>query len=184
MPARKSPAKSDGQELNEASVLAKVDRICELFQKMSFNEIDYEDGEFHLKLIREAPEKQLVGGVPYPTLMTIHAPAMSPLAAVPQPPVPSPAPAPQPPSAEDDPGLKKIVTPLSGTFYVSVSPGAPPFVRAGDEVEVGQVVCIMEAMKIMNEIKSPYAGTVVKVLRKNEEGVPQGSPLFLVRTRP
>ena len=70
-----------------------------------------------------------------------------------------------------------------GTFYAAASPGALPFVKIGDTVTVGQVLCIIEAMKLMNEIESDYAGELVKTYVTNAQPVEYGQPLFAVRTR-
>ncbi|MCS6875851.1 MAG: acetyl-CoA carboxylase biotin carboxyl carrier protein [Aquificaceae bacterium] len=75
-----------------------------------------------------------------------------------------------------------IKSPLVGTFYRSPSPGAPPFVEVGDIVSPGQVLCIVEALKVMNEIESDVAGKVVKILVENGETVEYGQPLFLIDT--
>jgi acetyl-CoA carboxylase biotin carboxyl carrier protein len=76
---------------------------------------------------------------------------------------------------------KKIVSPMVGTFYVSPSPDKPAFVKAGVRVKKGQTVCIIEAMKLLNEIESDVDGEIVKVLVNNEEMVEFGQPLFLVK---
>jgi acetyl-CoA carboxylase biotin carboxyl carrier protein len=86
------------------------------------------------------------------------------------------------PAREDD-GLQSVKSPIVGTFYESPSPGAPAFVKPGDQVEVGQVLCIIEAMKLMNEIESEYAGEVVKRLVQNGQPVEYGQPLFAIRPR-
>lgn len=86
------------------------------------------------------------------------------------------------PAHEDD-GLQSVKSPIVGTFYESPSPGAPAFVKPGDQVEVGQVLCIIEAMKLMNEIESEYAGEVVKRLVQNGQPVEYGQPLFAIRPR-
>ena len=72
-------------------------------------------------------------------------------------------------------------SPIVGTFYESPSPGAPPFVKPGDHVKQGQAVCIVEAMKLMNEIESDVAGEVVKILVGNGQPVEYGQPLFSIR---
>ena len=74
-----------------------------------------------------------------------------------------------------------ITAPLVGTFYASAAPDKPPFVTVGSQVKEGDVVCIIEAMKVMNEVISPYNGTVQKILVENEEVVGYGQPLFLIR---
>ena len=96
----------------------------------------------------------------------------------------SPIPAPQKeheeaPSAEDN--FYTIRAPMVGTFYRAPAPEAEPFVKEGDRVKVGQTVCIIEAMKIMNEIESDVDGTIVKVLAENAQPVEYGQELFLVK---
>jgi acetyl-CoA carboxylase biotin carboxyl carrier protein len=76
--------------------------------------------------------------------------------------------------------VKKIVAPLTGVFYRSASPDAEPYVDVGDRVEIGDVVCILEAMKLFNEIQSDYAGTVVRIVAENGELVSQGGDLFWI----
>ena len=76
---------------------------------------------------------------------------------------------------------KVIKSPMVGTFYVSNSPKEEPFVKVGDKVKKGQVVCIVEAMKLMNEIESEYDGEIVEVCVKNEEMVEFGKPLFKIK---
>ncbi|MDF2845731.1 MAG: hypothetical protein K0R00_4157 [Herbinix sp.] len=78
---------------------------------------------------------------------------------------------------------KKVVSPMVGTFYTAASPEKPPFVKVGDKVKKGQVLCIIEAMKLMNEIESEYDGEVVKILVNNEEMVEFGKPLFLIHDK-
>ena len=84
--------------------------------------------------------------------------------------------------AADDAGLHVVKSPIVGTFYGSPSPGASPFVAPGDHVEKGQVIGIIEAMKLMNEIESDVAGEVVKCLVSNGQAIEFGQPLFSVRT--
>jgi acetyl-CoA carboxylase biotin carboxyl carrier protein len=98
-----------------------------------------------------------------------------------QPVAPAPAaPAAQAASAET---LHEVKSPIVGTFYDSPSPGAPMFVKVGDEVEVGQVLCIVEAMKLMNEIESDVAGEIVKRIASTGQPVEYGQPLFAIRAR-
>ena len=82
---------------------------------------------------------------------------------------------------DDDAGLHIVKSPLVGTFYAAPSPGADTFVKSGDTVEVGKVLCIVEAMKIMNEIESDAAGEIVKVFVKPGQPVEYGQPLFGIR---
>ena len=77
--------------------------------------------------------------------------------------------------------LHEVKSPIVGTFYESPSPGAPPFVKVGDTVEAGQVLCIVEAMKLMNEIEADVAGEIVKRVASSGQPVEYGQPLFLIR---
>jgi acetyl-CoA carboxylase biotin carboxyl carrier protein len=79
--------------------------------------------------------------------------------------------------------LHEVKSPIVGTFYESPSPGAPAFVKVGDQVEVGQVLCIVEAMKLMNEIESDVAGEIVKRIAASGQPVEYGQPLFAIRPR-
>jgi acetyl-CoA carboxylase biotin carboxyl carrier protein len=87
--------------------------------------------------------------------------------------------APEPPEPEE--GLHIVKSPIVGTFYESPSPGSPPFVKVGDLLEVGQVLCIVEAMKLMNEIECDVAGELVKKLIANGQPIEYGQELFAVR---
>ncbi len=95
-----------------------------------------------------------------------------------------PASAPPAPAAPTDPeaGLHFVKSPIVGTFYSSPSPGASPFVSPGDHVEKGQVICVVEAMKLMNEIECDAAGEVVKCLVTDGQPIEFGQPLFSIRT--
>ncbi len=85
---------------------------------------------------------------------------------------------------EFPPHLEVIRSPIVGTFYRAPSPDAPPYVEEGDVVEKGQVLCIVEAMKIMNEIESDVKGKIVKILVENAQPVEYGQPLFLIEPMP
>jgi acetyl-CoA carboxylase biotin carboxyl carrier protein len=84
-------------------------------------------------------------------------------------------------AAEMEEKLHEVKSPIVGTFYESASPGAPAFVKIGDQVEVGQVLCIVEAMKLMNEIESDVAGEVVRRIAASGQPVEYGQPLFAIR---
>jgi len=112
--------------------------------------------------------------------------------AVPQAPVSAPpigqAPIPAVLPAKDaappvEEGLHSVRSPIVGTFYESPSPGSPPFVKPGDAVELGQVLCIVEAMKLMNEIESDVAGEIVKKLVANCQPIEYGQELFVIRRK-
>jgi len=84
---------------------------------------------------------------------------------------------------DENEGLKPVKSPIVGTFYEAASPGAPPFVKVGDQVDVGTVLCIVEAMKLMNEIESDVAGEIVKLVATNGAPVEFGQPLYMVKPR-
>jgi acetyl-CoA carboxylase biotin carboxyl carrier protein len=79
--------------------------------------------------------------------------------------------------------LHIVKSPIVGTFYEAPSPGAPPFVKVGDTVEVGQVLCIVEAMKLLNEIESDVAGEIVKKMGSNGQPIEYGQELFAIRAK-
>ena len=106
--------------------------------------------------------------------------------AAPPPPAPPSHPsdaAPPSPAAGEEAGLHIVKSPIVGTFYEASAPGADPFVKVGDHVEAGQVVCIVEAMKLMNEIECDTPGEVVKRLVASGQPVEYGQPLFSIRPR-
>ena len=94
---------------------------------------------------------------------------------------PPPAVAPPAPEPVVEEKLHEVRSPIVGTFYESPSPGAPPFVKAGDKVQAGQVLCIIEAMKLMNEIEADATGEIVKRLATNGQPIEYGQALFLIR---
>ena len=94
---------------------------------------------------------------------------------------PSATPSAPPAAAEEE--LHTVKSPIVGTFYEAPGPGALPFVKAGDQVAAGQVLCIIEAMKLMNEIEADASGEIVKVLVNNGQPVEYGQPLFAIRPR-
>ena len=94
---------------------------------------------------------------------------------------PAEPPTPAQPAVEE--GLHRVKSPIVGTFYEAPSPGAPPFVKVGDAVEVGQVLCIVEAMKLLNEIESDVAGEIVKKLATNGQPIEYGQELFVIRPK-
>jgi acetyl-CoA carboxylase biotin carboxyl carrier protein len=104
------------------------------------------------------------------------------IAAVPVPGT-TPSAAATPPAQAVEEGLHTVKSPIVGTFYEAPSPGAPPFVKAGDSVEVGQVLCIVEAMKLLNEIESDIAGEIVKKLATNGQPIEYGQELFVIRPK-
>jgi acetyl-CoA carboxylase biotin carboxyl carrier protein len=144
-----------------------------------------EHGVAEFDLEREDVKVRLKFAQPVAPVVAFSASA-APIAA-PQPvaaavPVAAVAPVAAAPALAPEENLHIIKSPIVGTFYGSPSPGAPSFVSPGERVEKGQVVCIVEAMKLMNEIEADAAGEIVKILVTNGQPVEYGQPLFSVRT--
>lgn len=146
-----------------------IRRLAELLEKSAIDEIEVVEGESKVRITRHA--------VPVaPQTVTYHAqPAPLP-AAVPESTQP-PAAAPVPESA---PQGYMIKSPMVGTFYRASSPEAVPFVEEGSVVKAGQTLCIIEAMKLLNEIEADVAGKIIKVLASNGQPVEYGEPLFII----
>ena len=165
-----------------------VDEIIKLMQAVSDNgltSLELKEGELKLSLKREKEMPQIVTvSAPSPDAAAMQMAAMQNGLAAPS--MMSPG-AMMPQAAQDtadraDIGSDKVITsPLVGTFYNASSPDAAPFVQAGDTVKKGQVLGIIEAMKLMNEIESEYDGIVEAVLVNNEEVVEYGQPLFRIK---
>jgi len=156
-------------------------QLVEFLKENQVAEFDLDRGDMKIRLKFTPPSAPAaaVGGFAH---VLANAPATMP-AALPSALMPAAHPAaPAPPAADPDAGLHLIKSPIVGTFYGSPSPGAAPFVSPGDRVEKGQVVGIIEAMKLMNEIESDAAGEVVRCLVTNGQPIEFGQPLFAVRT--
>lgn len=121
--------------------------------------------------------------VPYPvyTQPMNYNPAAIPAASIPQAVAVPGAPAAVAEQPQEDANHKKQVSPMVGTYYSQPSPDKAPFVKVGDKVKKGQTLCIIEAMKLMNEIESEHDGEIVKILINNEDMVEYGQPLFLIK---
>jgi acetyl-CoA carboxylase biotin carboxyl carrier protein len=143
----------------------EIRRLADLLRDYGLSEVEVEREGVRIRLRRE----------PAP----IMAASAGPSARGPDS-TPAPAPAVSQGQDGDEARLLTVEAPMVGTFYRAPSPDAPPFVRDGDRVKKGQVVCIIEAMKLMNEIESKVAGRVVKVLVENTQPVEYGQPLFLL----
>jgi acetyl-CoA carboxylase biotin carboxyl carrier protein len=151
--------------------IRKVKKLIELLEESGLAEIEIKEGEETVRISR-APS-----GVPAPQF--IHAAPMAAPVAAHSPAAAAPASAPAPTARRKDD--KNIVpSPMVGTFYAAGSPTAPPFVQVGDDVKVGQVLCIIEAMKMMNQIECDRAGKVTAIMVKNGDPVEFGQPLFVV----
>ncbi|MBA9077051.1 acetyl-CoA carboxylase biotin carboxyl carrier protein [Rufibacter quisquiliarum] len=154
----------------------EIQELIDFIAKSGLNKVDIETEEFKISVQREASQKVKFTSAP------AAAPAPAPLAAAPAPlaaPAAAPA-APAQPAADDTSKYITIKAPMIGTLYRSANPESPAFVNVGDEIKKGQVICIIEAMKLFNEIESEVSGRIVKVLVDNASPVEYDQPLFLV----
>ena len=156
--------------------LKQVMELLELMKEHSLEEVEFEQGDVRIKLRKSGPASGAPQMIAAPMPMA-HVPAAPP-AAVPLDPQAVPAPE---AAAEAAEGTTEITSPMVGTFYRSPAPDADAFVSEGDAVSADSVVCIIEAMKVMNEIKAEVEGEVVKVLVENGESVEYGQPLMVIR---
>jgi acetyl-CoA carboxylase biotin carboxyl carrier protein len=145
--------------------IRKVKKLIELLEESGIAELEISEGEESVRISRYPR----MGGSP----MTIAAPLVhsAPAAAA-----PATSAAERAPPNDDH----TVTSPMVGTFYSAASPGAKPFVDIGSEVKIGQVLCIIEAMKMMNQIESDKAGRVTAIIAKNGEPVEFGQPLFVI----
>ena len=165
--------------MNQKELKELIDFLIE----KDISEFELERGDVKVRIKRgaEAAAPVITHAVPVApmqmaaSLQGTHAPA--PAQAAPAASAPSAPPA----AAEEE--LHAVKSPIVGTFYEAPGPGALPFVKPGDQVAAGQVLCIIEAMKLMNEIESDTSGEVVKVLVNNGQPVEYGQPLFAIRPR-
>jgi acetyl-CoA carboxylase biotin carboxyl carrier protein len=156
--------------------LAEVARILEFMTQHGLEELEYRRGDLHVRLKRQAPAGPVHAS---PTQVPV-VPASSAAHAGPAAPIPAPYPSVSPQSGPAD-NFHTVKSPIVGTFYAAPSPGAPPFVKLGDVVKRGQVLCIVEAMKLMNEIEADQAGEIVRQFTENGQPVEYGQPLFALR---
>jgi acetyl-CoA carboxylase biotin carboxyl carrier protein len=148
--------------------LRKLKKLIDLVQESGIGELEITEGEERVRISRTGANAPVMMATP--ATMAMAAPGTAPAAA------PAPA-APEPPPAPTGHTLK---SPMVGTFYRSPSPGAPSFVEVGQAVSKGQTLCIIEAMKLLNEIESDAAGTVKAILVENGQPVEYGQPLFVI----
>jgi acetyl-CoA carboxylase biotin carboxyl carrier protein len=156
----------------------ELKELIEFLIEKDIAEFELERGDVKVKVKRAgehsaaAPAQHMafVHHAPAPTMPAAEAPG---------------APVPQAPAkaAAKEEEFHLVKSPIVGTYYEAPSPGAPPFIKVGDTVEDGQILCIIEAMKLMNEIESDVAGEIVKKLVTNGQPVEYGQPLFAIRQK-
>ena len=172
-PNRRGRSRREPSDPSASVNMAELRELIALMLDNGLAELELERAEFRVRLRRDSLPS---GAAQY---VQVPAPAPAPV------PAPAPAPAPTHPGApattSPDQDLHIIPSPIVGTFYRSPSPNADPFVKIGSNVEAESVVCIIEAMKLMNEIQAETTGEVVKIYVENGQPVEYGQPLFGIK---
>jgi acetyl-CoA carboxylase biotin carboxyl carrier protein len=153
--------------------IRKIKKLIELLEESGIAEIEIKEGEEAVRISRMPTG-------PAAAVQTYAIPAAPPPMMAPTQAAAAVAPAAVEPAARTRPNEHVITAPMVGTYYSAPSPGAKSFVEIGDEVKVGQVLCIIEAMKMMNQIESDKAGRVTSIMARNGDPVEFGQPLFVV----
>ena len=151
--------------------LIKIKQVVDLMKKSDLSEFEIQDQDFKLRIKRDLPGRAPIAAQAAPVAAAPVAAAPAHMAAAPSPAAPAAA----------DPSIKLVTSPMVGTYYCTPSPENPPFVTVGSPIKADTVVCIIEAMKVMNEIQSEISGTVVECLVANGTSVEFGQPLFRVK---
>lgn len=153
--------------------LRKLKTLIDLVADSGISEIEVTEGEDKVRIVKHAPGLlQPGGGQSTPAAAAVPAALAAPSAA-------APAGAGMPAAAEEPKG-QVVKSPMVGTFYRSSTPGAKPYVELGQVVKEGETLCIIEAMKLLNEIESEFAGTVKEILVENGQPVEYGQPLIVI----
>jgi len=155
--------------------LRKLKTLIDLVSESNVSELEITEAEGKVRIVKSPPVAPQP--LPAPAALAALGPIIPLAPAAPSSAAETPAPA-QPAAAAPKGVLLK--SPMVGTFYRAASPGAKPFVEIGQAVKVGEAVCIVEAMKILNEIEAEHAGTVTQILAENGQAVEYGQPLFVL----
>ncbi len=154
--------------------LRKLKTLIDLVSDSNVSELEITEAEGKVRIVKA------MGYAPAAAAVSSH-PAAAPVAAAPAALAPAPAAADMPAAAEPTPDAShRVTSPMVGTFYRSSSPGAKAFVEVGDTVKEGQTICIIEAMKILNEIEADKSGTVKEILCENGQAVEYGQALLVI----
>jgi acetyl-CoA carboxylase biotin carboxyl carrier protein len=160
----------------------ELKELIEFLIEKDIAEFELERGDVKVR-IKRAGEHTVVHSHGEPRFYAVPPAAATPAEVGAAPVVPAPAAPAQPAAPAPEEDLHTVKSPIVGTFYEAPSPGAPPFVKAGDAVEIGQVLCIVEAMKLLNEIESDVGGEIVKKLAVNGQPIEYGQELFVIRPK-
>jgi acetyl-CoA carboxylase biotin carboxyl carrier protein len=157
----------------------ELKELIEFLIEKDIAEFELERGDVKVKIKRgQAAIVQSRTEVPFVAVPAVSGPVAQVISSA----VPNPAAAPVPAPVQEE-NLHIVKSPIVGTLYEAPSPGAPPFVKVGDMVEVGQVLCIVEAMKLLNEIESDVAGEIVKKMGANGQPIEYGQELFAIKKK-
>jgi acetyl-CoA carboxylase biotin carboxyl carrier protein len=159
--------------------LKELKEILQLLDEKEITEFELEEEGMKLRVRKASPAAAAPAPVLVPQPVVVAAPPVSAAAPVAAPAAAAPAAA--PPAEAPDAGLVIVKSPIVGTFYRTPDPNSPPFVSVGDKIRPGQVMCIIEAMKLMNEIESELSGEVVTIHHESGQPVQFGDPLFSIR---
>ena len=157
----------------------ELKELIDFLVEKDITEFELERGDVKVR-VRRGAEPVVIPAMSAPPQMqvaTAAQPSAAPASSTTAAPLAAPA------ESAEETGLHVVKSPIVGTYYEAPSPGSPPFIKVGDEVTVGQVLCIVEAMKLMNEIESDVAGEVVKILVTNNQPIEYGQSLFAIRPR-
>jgi len=178
--ARRDRRRSHRTRMNQK----ELKELIEFLIEKDIAEFELERGDVKVR-IKRAGEHTVVHAHSEPRFFAVP-PAPVPAVELGAVPAAAPSASSAPPAAAAPPleeGLHTVKSPIVGTFYEAPSPGAPPFVKIGDSVEVAQVLCIVEAMKLLNEIESDVSGEIVKKLATNGQPIEYGQELFVIRPK-
>jgi acetyl-CoA carboxylase biotin carboxyl carrier protein len=159
----------------------ELKELIEFLIEKDIAEFELERGDVKVK-IKRAGEHAVMHSHGEPRFYAVPPAPNTPVPMVGAPLAPPPT-ASVPVESAPEEGLHTVKSPIVGTFYEAPSPGAPPFAKVGDSVEVGQVLCIVEAMKLLNEIESDVAGEILKKLASNGQPIEYGQELFVIRPK-
>ena len=149
--------------------LRKLKTLIDLVSESNVSELEITEAEGKVRIVKSGPTPVAMVAAPAPAPVAVAAPAPAPAAAA----------APAAPVAAEPTG-HQVKSPMVGTFYRSSSPGAKAFVEVGSQVKEGDTICIIEAMKILNEIEADKSGTITQILAENGQAVEYGAPLFVI----
>jgi len=174
-PTKKKPGVDAGA--SSAVQWDDVNRVLDFMSQHGLEEFEYAQGDIRIHLRKPGSAGGAVVPFAAPPMPVVVPPASAGTQAQDRGATPA-----APTAGAADEGLHTIKSPIVGTFYSAANPSTPPFVKVGDQIRAGQVLCIVEAMKLMNEIESDLAGELVRVLVENGEPVEYGQPLFAIRS--